>query len=58
MTLEEEIKFWVNVAQSEVYKLKNNLHLEDEPRLERVISIIKFIQGLLNDLSDMLKEDS
>lgn len=54
----EEIKFWVREAKSDVYDLRSNIPLEEEPYLDRTVSIINFIQGLLNDLSNMLEEDS
>lgn len=54
----EEIKFWVKQAESDVYDLRNNVHPRNDLHLERAMSIIRFIQGLLNDLSNMLEEDS
>lgn len=54
----EEIKFWIREAKSDVYDLRSNTPLGEESYLERTVSIINFIQGLLNDLSNMLEEDS
>lgn len=55
----EEIKFWVMEAKSDVYGLQSNIPIEKAfLLLYRTVSIINFIQGLLNDLSNMLEEDS
>ena len=49
----EEIKHYLMACKSDVFELRTNVHPAESDYVENTISRINYIQGLLNDLSDM-----